>query len=75
MTAPNANLVKQLAHQRRRRNSGDTRIWFWLTPETRAVYDRLRGAFGERQEDMMAAALNALDADLGNPGIGIDKEG
>ncbi|HEX3121935.1 MAG TPA: hypothetical protein VHQ21_01435 [Rhodanobacteraceae bacterium] len=72
MTA-RTNTARQTRHQRSRRDGGDTRIWFWLTPETRAVYDRLRGAFGERQEDMMAAALNALDADLGNPGIGIEK--
>jgi len=67
------NVIRQIRHQRSRRDDGDTRIWFWLTPETRAVYDRLRGAFGERQEDMMAAALNALDADLGNPGISIER--
>jgi hypothetical protein len=63
-TAASSNVNRQLTHQRRRKNEGDTRVWFWMTPETRASYDRLRLRYVGRQEHMMAAALQALELEL-----------
>jgi hypothetical protein len=60
-TTASSNVNRQLTHQRRRKNEGDTRVWFWMTPETRTVYNRLRRQFDGKQEDMMAAALRALE--------------
>jgi hypothetical protein len=61
MTAPASNVTRQLKYQRNRRGQGQIRKWFWMDAETTAVYDRLIAQWPRQKDQMMAAALNALD--------------